>query len=117
MLKKPIDQILNLRHQKILLTSAAYNLTGEHISGANNKICDGLSRLCTTVKHNVNISLPTPILLPISKKVSTSTKQLEILDPLVIELAVPGAVDESYVIMLNELENEFRGKELGDTFL
>ena len=62
----------------------------------------------------MNIPLPTPRVLPISKKVSTSTKQLEILDPLVVELAVAGAVDESYLIMLNELENGLRGKELGE---
>ena len=62
----------------------------------------------------MNIPLPTPRLLPISKKVSTSTKQLEILDPLVLELAGAGAMDESYLIMLNELENGLRGKELGE---
>ena len=49
-----------------------------------------------------------------SKKVTTHSKQLEILDPLVIELAAGGAVDESYLIMLNELENGMRGRELGE---
>ena len=72
------------------MRSAAYKFSGEHITGASNKICDALSRLCTTVKHNVDIPLPTPRLLPISKRVTTSAKQQEILDPLVVEL---GAAD------------------------
>ena len=39
-------------------------------------------------------------------------KQLEIMDPLVIDLAAAGAEDESYVCMLNDLENGVKSKEL-----
>ena len=114
MLNKPLDAILNIRHQKILMRSAAYNFSHEHVTGTNNRICDALSRLCTTVNQTCHITLPTPRLLPMSKKVTTHSKQIEILDPLVIELAAAGAVDESYLCMLNELENGVRGKELGE---
>ena len=95
MLNKPLDSILNRRHQKILMCS------GEHVTGTNNRICDALSRFCTTVNQTCHITLPSPRLLPMSKKVTTHVKQLEILDPLVIDLAAAGAVDESYLCMLN----------------
>ena len=96
------------------MRSTAYNFVGEHVTGTNNRICKALSRLCTTVNQTCHIPLPTPRLLPMSNKVTTHSKQLKILDPLVIELAAAGAVDESYVCMLNELENGSRGKELGE---
>ena len=34
------------------------------------------------------------------------------MDPLVIDLAAAGAEDESYVCMLNDLENRVKGKKL-----
>ena len=75
------------------MRSAAYNFVGEHVTGTNNRICDSLSRLCRTVNQTCHIPLPTPRLLHMSKKVTTHVKQLEILDPLVIDLAAAGAVD------------------------
>ena len=46
--------------------------------------------------------------------VTTCAKQLEILDPLAIELGVAGALDKSYLIMLNEIENGLKGRQLGE---
>ena len=40
-----------------------------------------------------------------SKRASVHAKQLEVLDPLVVELAQIGAGDPDYVGMLNDVEN------------
>ena len=82
------------------------------MTGKDNRICDALSRLCRTVTQTGHYPLPTKQILPMSKKVSTHVKQLEIMDPLVIDLAAAGAEDESYMCMLNDLENGVKGKDL-----
>ena len=41
-------------------------------------------------------------------------KQLEILDPLVVDLATAGAEDAQYVCMLNDIENSVQGKDLDE---
>ena len=64
-------------------------------------------------KTNLALSPSHP--LPMSKKVFTHKQQLDIMDPLVIDLAAAGAEDESYVCMMNDLENGVKGKELDET--
>ena len=59
---------------------------------------------------------PTPKILPMSKKASTHMKQLEILDPLVVDLAAAGAEDAQYVCMLNDIENGVQGKDLDEAY-
>ena len=49
-----------------------------------------------------------------NKKASIHMKQLEILDPLVGELAAAGADDAQYVLMLNDIENGVQGKDLDE---
>ena len=95
--------------------TSAYNFVREHVVGKDNRICDALSRLCRTVTQTCHYPLPTPRILPMSKKASTHMKQLEILDPLVIDLAAAGAEDATYVCMLNDIENGVQGKDLDET--
>ena len=45
MLQKPIADIENRRHQKILTRLMNYNFSGNHIAGVDQKIADALSRL------------------------------------------------------------------------
>ena len=49
MMKKPIADIQNRRHQKILIRLQNYNFEGTHIAGVNNKIADTLIRLCRKI--------------------------------------------------------------------
>ena len=63
-----------------------YNFEGHH-----NKIADALSRLCRNVVSTHHYSQIMPRILPTSKKASIRAKQLEVLDPLVVELAKIGA--------------------------
>ena len=92
-----------------------YSFIGENIAGKDNRICDALSRLCRMVTETHHYPLPTPQILPMSKSPSTHIKQLEILDPLVIDLAAAGAEDATYVCMLNDIENGVQGKDLDET--
>ena len=93
----------------------SYSFQPEHIAGKDNRICDALSRLCRLVTETHHYPLPTPRILPMSKKASTHVKQLEILDPLVIDLAAAGAEDATYVYILNNIENGVQGKDLDET--
>jgi hypothetical protein len=112
MLSKPIADIENRRHQKILTRLQNYNFNGTHIAGVDNKIADALSRLCRKVKSTHHYSQNMPRILSISKKASIRAKQLEVLDPMVVELAEMGARDPAYVDMLNAVENGVKPKEL-----
>ena len=112
MIEKPLADITNKRHQKILTRIQNYNLKGVHIPGLENKICDCLSRLCRAVTKTHHYPLPAPRLLPMSKRASVHAKQLEIQDPLVADLAVAGAADPQYVAMLNDIENGTAAKDL-----
>jgi hypothetical protein len=49
MIEKPLADITNKRHQKILTRIQNYNLKGVYIPGLENRICDCLSRLCRAV--------------------------------------------------------------------
>ena len=49
-----------------------------------------------------------------SKRASVHSKQLEVLDPLVVDLAVAGAEDPQYVCMLNDIENGVSAKHLDE---
>lgn len=80
--------------------------------GVANKICDCLSRLCRAVTKTHHYPLPTPRLLPMSKRASVHAKQLETQDPLVADLAVAGAACPAYIAMLNDIENRTPAKEL-----
>ena len=62
-----------------------------------------------------NSNRDTPLSPSHPKKASTHVKQLEILDPLVIDLAAAGAEDATYVCMLNDIENGVKGKDLDET--
>ena len=85
MMKKPIADIQNRRHQKILVRLQNYNFEGTHIAGVNNKIADALSRLCRNITSTHHYPQTMPRILPTSKRASIREKQLEVLDPLVVE--------------------------------
>ena len=53
-----------------------------------------------------------PRILSISKKASIRAKQLEVLDPFVVELAHIGAGDPEHVVMCSDVENRVRPKDL-----
>ena len=95
MLKKPIVDIQNRRHQKILIRLQNYNFEGTHIARVNNKIADALSRLCRNIISTHHYPQTMPRILPTSKRASIREKQLEVLDPLVVELAEIGATTQS----------------------
>ena len=112
MLKKPIADIQNRRHQKILIRLQNYNFEGTHIAGTNNRIADALSRLCRNITSTHHYPQTMPRILPTSKRASIRSKQLEILDPMVIELAEVGASDPEYAAMCADVENMVRPKDL-----
>ena len=112
MLKKPIADIQNRRHQKILIRLQNYNFEGTHIAGVNNKIADALSRLCRNITSTHHYPQTMPRILPTSKRASIREKQLEVLDPLVVELAEIGATDPEYSAMCADVENRIRPKDL-----
>ena len=112
MLSKPIADIENRRHQKILTRLMNYNFNCTHIAGVDNKIADALSRLCRKVVATHHYSQNMPRILSMSKRASIYVKQLEVLDPMVVELAQIGARDPAYVNMLNDVENGVNPKNL-----
>ena len=112
MIEKPICDITNKRHQKILTRIQNYNFKSVHIPGLENRICDCLSRLCRAVTKTHHYPIPAPRLLPMSKRASVHAKQLETQDPLVADLAVAGAACQAYVAMLNDIENRTPAKDL-----
>ena len=60
MLNKPIADIQNRRHQRILTRLMNYNFKGHHIPGVDNKIADALSRLCRNVVSTHHYSRTCP---------------------------------------------------------
>ena len=108
MLQKPIADIENRRHQKILTRLMNYNFSGNHIAGVDNKISDALSRLCRNVVSTHHYAQNVPRILSMSKKASVRAKQLEVLDPLVVELSQIGAGDPDYMGMVNDVENRIQ---------
>ena len=76
MLAKPLSDITNKTHQKLLTRIQNYSFRGHHVAGVDNKIADALSRLCRMVMKTHNLLIPTPRLLPMSKTASVHYKQL-----------------------------------------
>ena len=110
MIVKPIADIENRRHQKILAQLMNYNF-----KGVNNRIADALSRLCRKVVDTHHYTQKMPRILSMSKKAVIHEKQLEVLDPLVVELAQIGSGDPEYVEMLNDVENGTGSKDIHET--
>ena len=54
----------------------------------------------------------TPRILPMSKRAHWHKKQLEVEDPLVLELAQAGIIDSNYVAMCIDKENNMAAKDL-----
>ena len=105
LMKKPLTEITNLKHQKLMLKLQAYAFTTVHIKGVQNQIADCLSRLCSKVVKSIYSPDEVPRILSISKKASIRRKQLECQDPLVLELGEIVSHCEKYLQCLNYLEN------------
>ena len=112
LMEKPIADVRNPKHQRILTRLQLYNFEKIHIPGLQNKVCDALSRLCQNVMRTHHAPSEPPRLLPMSKRAHWHKKQLEVEDPLVMELAQAGSVDSSYVSMCNDIENNTAAKDL-----
>ena len=112
LMEKPIADVRNPKHQRILTRLQLYNFEKIHIPGLQNKVCDALSRLCQNVMRTHHAPSEPPRLLPMSKRAHWHKKQLEVEDPLVMELAQAGSVDSSYVSMCNDIENNTSAKDL-----
>ena len=107
MFGKPLADINNRKLQKIMEKAANYSWKLTHIKGSKNKIADALSRLCTKVcLYSHYYETPTPRLLPLSKRATVRTKQLETDDPLVENIANEGNLDVEYLAMMNQIENK-----------
>ena len=65
-----------------------YNFNTHHIPGTSNKKADALSRLCGIVAKTHHSPCDNIRLLGMSKKAEIYRKQLEVDDPLVIQLGV-----------------------------
>ena len=84
-----------------------YNWKVEHIRSEKNRVCDALSRLCREVSgYSRYYPNSPPRLLNLSKRLAKHTKQLETFDPLVQEMAEVASLDESYLLMLADIENK-----------
>ena len=83
-----------------------YDFNVNHIPGHKNRICDYLSRMCKAVAGYSHL-YPTrsPRLISLSKKLAKRCKQVEIHDPLVIELAEIAAGDIEYLAMVKDIES------------
>ena len=86
-----------------------YDFNPHQIPATSNKIADALSRLCGIVAKTPcdNIRL-----LGMSKKASIYKKQLEVEDPLVIQLGIQAGMDLEYVEMVNAIENRTEYRNL-----
>ena len=110
---KSLADIENKKIQKIMERAANYNWKLTHIRGTRNKICDAFSRLCNQVcLYSHYYETPTPRLLPLSKRATVRTKQLETDDPLVVNIADLGNLDVEYLSMMNAIENKVESKDL-----
>lgn len=114
MLEKPIANICNRRHMKILTNLMSYRFNTCHIPGVSNKIADALSRLCRRVVQTTHYPAQMPRILSMSKKAAVHTRQLEVLDPMVQDLAEAGAADQDYVQMLTDVENGVSPGDIGE---
>ena len=113
MFGKPLADITNRKLQKIMEKSANYSWSLTHIKGKTNKITDALSRLCTQVcLYSHYYETPRPRLLPLSKRATVRTKQLEKDDPLVENLANEGNIDLEYLNMMNQIEDKIENRNL-----
>ena len=112
LMDKPIADVRNPKHQRILTRLQLYNFEKVHIPGLQNRICDALSRLCKNVMKTHHAPSDAPRLLPMSKRAHWHKKQLEVEDPLVLELAQAGSIDSNYVSMCNDIENNTAAKDL-----
>ena len=81
----------------------------------NEKIANALSRLCTKVcLYSHYYETPTPRLLPLSKRATVRTKQLETDDPLVENIAIEGNLDVEYLAMMNQIENKTESRYINE---
>ena len=80
----------------------------------SNKIADALSRLCGIMAKTPHTPCDNIRLLGMSKKAEIYRKQLEVEDPLVIQLGVQAGMDLEYVEMVNHTENRTEFKDLPD---
>ena len=117
MFGKPLADITNRKLQKIMEKAANYSWHLTHIKGTTNKIADALSRLCTQVcLYSHYYETPKPRLLPLSKRATVRTKQLEKDDPLIENIANEGNLDVEYLAMMNQIENKIESRNLADDF-
>ena len=114
MMAKPLSEILNVRHQKVLTRIQAYSFEGVHIKGIENKVADCLSRLCRRVINTDHYNNAPPRILPMSKKASVYKDQVQVRDPMVIKLGEIGSLDLGYLEMLNCVENGVESKDIPD---
>ena len=113
MLDKNLFEVRNRRLQNILKRVQGYNWKVEHIRSEKNRVCDALSRLCREVSgYSRYYPNSPPRLLNLSKRLAKHTKQLETFDPLVQEMAEVASLDESYLLMLADIENKVGIKDL-----
>ena len=112
MLEKPIANICNRRHMKILSNLLNYRFSTSHVPGVSNRVADALSRLCRRVVQTVHYPVQMPCILSLSKRAAVHAKQLEVMDPLVMELADIGATDESYVQIMNDVGNGISPRDI-----
>ena len=90
-----------------------YNWKVEHIRSGKNRVCDALSRLCRDVAgYSRYYPNSPPRLLNLSKRLAKHTKQLETFDPLVQEMAEVASLDESYLLILADIENKVEMTDL-----
>merc|ERR1711954_424988 len=107
LLDKSLCEVKNRRLQNIVERVQGYNWKMEHISSGKNKVCDALSRLCKKISgYSRYYPNSPPRLLNLSKRLAKHTKQLETFAPLVQEMAEVASLDESYLLMLADIENK-----------
>ena len=114
LLNKPMCDVMNKRLQKILMRVQFYNFKPNHIAGTSNKIADALTRLCGLVAKTHHTPMDNIRLLGMSKKADIYRKQLEIEDPLVLQLGIQAGLDMEYVEMVNAIENRTEFRNLPD---
>ena len=105
LLDKSLCEVRNRRLQNILERVQGYNWKVEHIRSGKNRVCDALSRLCRDVAgYSRYYPNSPPRLLNLSKRLAKHVKQLETFDPLVQEMAEVASLDESYLLMLADID-------------
>ena len=89
-----------------------YNFNPHHIPATSNKIADALSRLCGIIAKTHHTPCDNIRLLGMSRKAEVYMKQLEVEDPLVIQLVIKEGMDLDYVEMVNAIENRTEYRNL-----